>query len=517
MKKILSAIIAAAVLVGGLAGCKNKDDETVKTVDLRFNAEDSYDLPAVSADAFTIKVVSSEPWTVKSAHPTWCIISDESGEASDPGTVFIGKAEPTVITVQYYDNTGLDDREDVIEIKSDYWVGKVIKVYQKGIAYLEVPAEYLNIDIEKAGGAYSFNVLSNQDWTAKLKDAENTTWIEITEGAEGTLDGTVTVTAEANTGEQRYASVEVFDRHDVKMATVRFTQDGLQLEPAEFVAKADWDQPTYEIEVAANASWKASKGSGHESDDWYTIVNPENDGSATLKLTLQPNTEGTIRESIIVLENVTASEEEFKVKKEIKLRQAYQVVPIRFNFDADEIAKWKATKSDDLGYYYDPTITDDGALMVSGTQISKTCDPPGLYVFHWSHISANARVRLWYSISESVEHELKYNFELGTAKAEGNTAFGTIPSTSTTYDASVTTHEVGVGFTKAAGGYCHVTVYFDGAEIGSFDTSANLGSNFKWGANVKIYLGVDHGTANSDSAVCEWYEYTPPFSWGDDE
>ena len=516
MKKLLYRMLAAVVLAGGLTGCKTKEPEAVKSVDLRFSVEDSYDLPATSAQPFTILVVSSDPWTIRSEHPTWCIISDEDGEATDAALVFLGQATPTAVKVQYYDNPDLDDREDVIEIKSDYWVGKRVKVSQKGIAYLTIPEEEQNIKVPKAAGTFSFHVNSNQNWTAKV--TEGAEWLSISEGETGSLDGTVTVASQTNTEEQRYATVKVYDRHDVEMAAVRFTQDGLQLEPETFEMRAEWNQDVYELKVEANAKWTAVKKEGYEEDAWYTIQNPSNNGSATLRITLQPNQEGYIRESVIVLSNVTDSEEEFSVKKEIALRQAYELVPIRFTFNEDELAKWKATKDAELGYYYDPTFNGTGALLMSGTQLAKESDPPGLYVFHWSNISAAARVRLWYSIKiDSTEQEIKYNFEKGEAKAEGSSAFGSIPSKSVTYDTSAAWHEVGIGFSPADGGYIHASVYFDGVEFNSFDTSATLGSNFTWGHKIKLYIGVDHGTLNSDSAVCEWYEYTPLFSWGDEE
>ena len=78
-------------------------------------------------------------------------------------------------------------------------------------------------------------------------------------------------------------------------------------------------------------------------------------------------------------------------------------------------------------------------------------------------------------------------------------------------------HYFGIGFSPANGGYVHVSVFCDGVEFNNFDTSATLGSNYTWGKKVSVYLGVDHGTANVDSAICEKYEYTSPFSWGDEE
>ena len=58
------------------------------------------------------------------------------------------------------------------------------------------------------------------------------------------------------------------------------------------------------------------------------------------------------------------------------------------------------------------------------------------------------------------------------------------------------------------GEYCAITVSVDGVMAYKFNTGPNSVSNCKWGANINMYLGVDKG-----SAVMDWYEYTPPFSW----
>ena len=83
MKKIFLLFCCAAALVTGLVtGCQPKDEQPMKIVDLRYRAQDSYDLPATGAKAFTILVASTDPWTVTSEHPDWCIISEEEGDAS---------------------------------------------------------------------------------------------------------------------------------------------------------------------------------------------------------------------------------------------------------------------------------------------------------------------------------------------------------------------------------------------------------------------------------------------------
>ena len=55
MNKRVYIIIAAAALLGGLAGCAQKEQETVQAVDLRYRAESEYSLAASGAKAFTIQ------------------------------------------------------------------------------------------------------------------------------------------------------------------------------------------------------------------------------------------------------------------------------------------------------------------------------------------------------------------------------------------------------------------------------------------------------------------------------
>ena len=54
MKKIFILFCCAAALVTGLTACQQEIKEPEKIVDLRYRAQDSYDLPATGAKAFTI-------------------------------------------------------------------------------------------------------------------------------------------------------------------------------------------------------------------------------------------------------------------------------------------------------------------------------------------------------------------------------------------------------------------------------------------------------------------------------
>ena len=60
MKKLIILFCALAALVTGLCGCQQKVEEPMKIVDLRYRAQDSYDLAATGAKPFTILVVTSK-------------------------------------------------------------------------------------------------------------------------------------------------------------------------------------------------------------------------------------------------------------------------------------------------------------------------------------------------------------------------------------------------------------------------------------------------------------------------
>ena len=345
MKKIIHIFIAATVLLMALPGCQKKAEAPVKTVDLRYRAGDSYDLPATGAQAFTILVASTDPWTVTSEHPDWCIISEEEGEASDPELVHTGKATPTTIRIQYYDNTSLDDRTDKIFIKSDYWTGKTITVNQKGIAFLTIPEADLDLAVEKAGGDYFIHIASNQPWSSEVTDGD---WIEITDGATGEGDGLVTVSADINTMELRYAEVTVYDRHQEPVAQILFTQDGVQLVPASEEIRAGYDQLSGELEIVSNTKWTVSKAS--EGDDWFTIVNPAGEGDGKIQLTFTQNDEEGLRKAEILVKNVVDNPEDFQVEKTVVVKQAYRIEPVRVVVDNDELSLWKSDWANAHGF-----------------------------------------------------------------------------------------------------------------------------------------------------------------------
>ena len=511
MKKILTLFCTAAAILVWLSGCVEKQpDYPDDYVDLRYRVADSYNLDALSPKPFTIVVKSTKPWTIKSCHPVWCIIDIEEGEATADSLVRVGLGENTTVRVQYYDNTELDDRTDVIEIASDGRVGKQVTVHQKGIAYLNVPASDLDggLLFEKEGGEIEFGVNSNQDWSAKVIEGD---WLKIADGATGKLDGTVKVTAGENAGEKRYAAVAVYDRHGEERAVVKFTQDGVQLDPETFEIRAGYDQLSVELSVVSNSRWVAEKGG---ETDWFSIDNPDgHEGNDILRLTLQDNSAGTsLRKSSIVIKTIANNPGDAVAEKEIVIKQAYPIKSTRHIMDNEEIGNWSSDWANP------PVYTKDvGSLFAAQSRLHNSSMPFGNYTFRWKDYVANPaaaeaiRVRHWFCFDEGCE--LKFDIR----PAEGKISFdfnvagdGNKPSIDA-YTACDFTQpiEITYKFDPSGAEHCHVTYLVNGVEAGSFDTSENMLRSVTWGTNVNMYLGVD----KSGSAVMEWYEYTPPMNW----
>ena len=506
MKKIVYIFCAAAVLLGVPQGCQKKAEEAVKTVDLRYRANDSYDLPATGAQSFTILVASTDPWTVTSEHPDWCIISEEEGEASDPELVHTGKAAPTTIRVQYYDNTFLDDRTDKITIQSDYWVGKVITVNQKGIAFLTIPESDLDLSVEKAGGNYYIHINSNQPWSARVTDGD---WISITDGASGEGVGTVTVTALDNVAELRYAEVTVYDRHEVASAKILFTQDGVQLVPAVTEVRAGFDQLSSELEITSNTDWVVVKAS--ESDDWFTLENASGKGSGTVKINFTQNNDEGLRKAEVIVKNVVANPEDFQVEKTIVVKQAYKIEPVRVVVDNDELSLWKSDWANAPTY-----AKGVGTTFVGKARLNRSM-AFGSYTFRWSNFVTDPelggpRIRHWFCFNEGCElkadirpADVKVSFDFNAA-GDGNK-----PSLNsyTAIDDWTQPIELTIKFDPSGAEHCHVTYLVNGVEAGSFDTAPDLLRSVTWNAGINMYFGVDV----AGSALCEWYEYTAPMNW----
>ena len=521
MKRIINILCAAAALLTGLWACQ-KSEGSQRVIDLRYKANDSYEVSARGALPFTIQVASTDTWTVTSAHPEWCIISEEQGEGADPELVHTGKAEATTIRIQYYDNTELDEREDQITIQSDYWVGKVIKVRQGGIAYLTVPETDLAQNVGKPGGNFTIHVDSNQNWSAKVTEGD---WLSVSEGATGSLVGDVTILAADNNAEKRYGSVTIFDRHDKPMYIAKFTQEGLQLDLADTKVHALYDDKEATIHVISNASWVVSKAS--EADDWFTIESPtgahQGDGDIVFKFT--QNDDDALRKAEVVVKNVVTQEGDYLAEKTIAVKQAAKVVPQRYYLDDDEMSLWESDQSNR------PVYTKGvGTFFNYPCRLHRSDMPMGTYTFCWSNIETPptgniARARHWFCFGESAELKCdirpfddggKIGFSFNKAGDDNEPSPSSIYGIDFSQPVALTIEfqPNGVFYTDPETGdtveYCHVQFYVNGESKTGFDTSRSLFRTCYWGAKINLYVGM----YQNGSGICEWYEYSAPIDWG---
>lgn len=504
MKRHLSIILAASVLLTGAWSCQQKPEEALESVDLRYRAEDSYQLSARNAQAFTIVVSSTAPWSITSEHPDWCIIEKEEGEASEADKVRIGQGVKDVVKVQYYDNLILDDRSDILTIRTENWIGKKITVNQKGIAYLDIPEEDLAPSVAKDGGEITVGIESNQDWSVAVTDGD---WLGISGEGTGSGNGSVSFSATKNASWQRYATAVVYDRHGVPAKEIHFTQDGVQIDPERSELRLGYDQKSVDVAIVSNAKWKALKD--NENDDWYTIENPENNGSATIHIKLNKNEGTALRKANIIIESIAENPEDFTAKRTVTLKQAYYIAPVRHLLDNEEMSLWKSDKEKT------PVYTKGvGTYFENYARLNRNPMPFGNYKFSWTSIDPAARIRHWFCYGDG--QELKFNYvgqDKEVAIDFNGSSSGVSGKPADIVDSypmeAAGTHTFELRFDPSGETYCRMTYFVDDVEISSFESSDAVMHKVTYGAEINMYVGVDTG----GSAVCEWYEYTAPVNW----
>ena len=312
-------IAALAWMALPFTACSNADENPV--VDLRYDALDEYSLPYDNPQAVTFRVRSLyTPWEVSGTDESWYTISPSHGAAGETVTV----------TITVKDNVELDDREDVISIKSDYWTGKKFRLFQKGTAYLSAD----DITLEQEGAKYSIPVLSNQKWSAKVTEGES--WLTITSGATGEKDGAIGIEALTNNGEQRPGTIIVYDRYDRPTVEVIVTQNGVILnpiypedpDPNEDVVswiRCYHEEQTLEIPVESNAEWTVVKGDP-EFEDWFDLEQTSFKGEGTIRVKMSANAGTTVRTGTLVVSTMGEGDI-IPVVRNIKFKQANERVP----------------------------------------------------------------------------------------------------------------------------------------------------------------------------------------------
>lgn len=520
MKRVFNIISVLAVLIPGLWGCQPDKPETPqKIVDLRYRVDDSYELDAISPRGITITITSTDPWTVTTQHPEWCMIDIEEGEGEDPDLVHTGQAPKTIVHVQYYDNDQLDDRDDVIEIRSDYWLGKKVKVHQKGTAFLKV--DKTAQAPTKASNNYIVKVESNQKWSARfidgtdsvtLKKGDKVRWISIANGATGEGDGNITVAVTDNPEEQREATLALYDRNDVESARVTFTQAGVLLEVSQLKLRVGYNQTKAEIFVNSNSSWTVQKS---ETDDWFSVEKTNYTGPDTVKLTLKVNEGEVLRYADIRIATVAASAGDYVAERDVEVKQGYKVTPVVTLFNQTEYNTWK-----EQGTGHGVAV-GSAMQLPNGVKIQKNL-PFGDYSFYWKDMSttpgSEGRMKTLFAFGAG--QEVKYYLAV-QSETEGYTSIGfntgtdsenTAPKMNNVDFDPTGTHKITYSFMPIIDSeYCTVSFYLDDVFVSSFTSADKVMYNVKWGSEFNTYIEVDDG----GQGTLEKYEYSAPVNWGD--
>lgn len=155
-------------------------------------------------------------------------------------------------------------------------------------SYAVSPAQY---NVGAAGGAVTFsvNTASGCRWTA----AANASWLSVPSGAGGTGDGSVQVTAVANTGPARSGTATIGGR------TVTVNQAGgcsYALSPTSQSAPAGGGGGSVAVTAGGGCSWTAVSGAS-----WITVSSgASGTGSGTVNYTVDPNPGGARSGSITI-------------------------------------------------------------------------------------------------------------------------------------------------------------------------------------------------------------------------
>ena len=144
-----------------------------------------------------------------------------------------------------------------------------------------------------AGSTGTFNITSNLSWTV----SSNQTWLSVSPTS-GANNGTVTVTAQQNTGSSRTATVTV-SATGVTSQTVTVTQNAagvtLSVSPTSLsVGSASGSTGTFN--VTSNTSWNVSS-----SQTWLSVSPTSGSNNATVTVTTTSANTGTARTATVTV------------------------------------------------------------------------------------------------------------------------------------------------------------------------------------------------------------------------
>ncbi len=217
---------------------------------------------------------------VASASDAWARVSPASGTGS-------GNVQITV------DANSSGARTSTLTI-----AGIAFVVSQAGItcSYAIAPTSQ-NFDPAGGSGSFSMTAPASCSWTATSSD---TSWLQITAGAIGTGNGTVSFTAAANTGPARSATITAGGQTFTATQTSGCT---ITLSPSSQNFDASAGAGSFSVNTSDGCTWTATT-----SDLWIHITaGSSGTGVGNVEFTVEANT-GTERTGRIIVNGETSSE-----------------------------------------------------------------------------------------------------------------------------------------------------------------------------------------------------------------
>lgn len=240
----------------------------------------NWDITA-GAQSRTVNIKANSSWAV-SSNATWLSVTPDSGEGN------------ATLTIQVTNNTEVSPRSGTITVSS----GKIIEtitVNQLGLGKtLSIsPSKWAAV---QAGGSQEVGVNANVAWTV----TSDSDWLTMSSN-EGTGNGSVTVTAQANPAAEPRTGIVTFSSSETAITgTFTVTQRGVPHELT--VAPSAWHALSFAaasttIEVSSNTSWTASSGAS----DWLTVSPSSGNKNGSLTLNVTPNNNVITRSGIITV------------------------------------------------------------------------------------------------------------------------------------------------------------------------------------------------------------------------
>ena len=223
----------------------------------------------------------------------------------------------------------LGDNTAYIQVTAEDGTTKIYTIVINRAEALTLSVSPASLNFAASGEQKTFDIASNTNWTIAVSDS----WITVSPAA-GNTDGTITVTAEANTETTPRTATITVSGTGVMEQTIDVNQDAAPIIPDLSVSTtslnfaASGEQQTFTI--ASNTNWTVAV-----SDSWITVSPAAGNADGTITVTAEANTETTPRTATITVSGIVSDvngdgvldANDFTVIKTISITQDAAEVP----------------------------------------------------------------------------------------------------------------------------------------------------------------------------------------------